>query len=570
MVEARGWTDLSDGDEFAGYRIERRLGRGGMGILYLAVEPGLDRRVALKLIAPEAAADEVFARRFAEESRIAASIEHPNVVPIYAAGKEAGVPFIAMRYVAGSDLSKRLAREGRLGPARAVTLIAQLGNGLDAIHAAGLVHRDVKPANVLLSGEEGAEHAYITDFGVARNVATQSGLTQTGRFVGTLDYVAPEQISGGEVDARADVYALGCLLFKLLTGQVPYPRDGEAARLYAHLNDPPPAPSLYAPEVSMALDDVVIRAMSKQPDDRYPSAGDLGRAAVAALSGSPVAVPERTVATGAAATRTAETMQPAPTTETLAPDPPGRRAAAGRRRALALRRRRDRLDRDRGRARRARRLRRWQGRERDGDHCAEGRDGAEAGQEAGAQDADEIGADLWGRRDLQREPGDLPRLPGRVSRRGVRTQRRLLAPAGRDLRQGGEAVQRAGAAAGAAAALPALCQGPGRSCEMGPGRPRGPPKPKTKRPIWWPGKTATRPNRNDSSSRKRSASPSAATAGSDRAVSRPCVCVRLRGRPVRPGGALPRSPRGSRRSPRRERRRRPRWACRRRCRGRLP
>jgi hypothetical protein len=323
MVESHGWTELSDGDEFAGYRIERRLGRGGMGILYLAVEPGLHRRVALKLIAPEAAADEVFARRFAEESRIAASIEHPNVVPIYAAGEERGVPFIAMRYVAGSDLSRRLAREGRLEPARAVALIAQIGNGLDAIHAAGLVHRDVKPANVLLSGEGSAEHAYITDFGVARNVATQSGLTQTGRFVGTLDYVAPEQISGGEVDARVDVYALGCLLFKLLTGQVPYPREGEAARLYAHLNDPPPAPSLYVPEVSMALDDVVIRAMSKQPGDRHPSAGDLGRAAAAALGGSAVVVPERTVATGAAATRTAETVQPQPTE-------PGRQAEPSR------------------------------------------------------------------------------------------------------------------------------------------------------------------------------------------------------------------------------------------------
>ena len=287
MVEAHGWSELSEDDEFAGYRIERLLGRGGMGILYLAVEPGLDRRVALKLIAPEAAADAVFARRFAEESRIAASIEHPNVVPIYAAGEERGVPFIAMRYVAGADLGRRIAREGRLEPARAATLIAQVGNGLDAIHAAGLIHRDVKPANVLLSGEKAAEHAYITDFGVARNVATESGLTQTGRFVGTLDYVAPEQISGGEVDARVDVYALGCLLFKLLTGEVPFPRDGEAARLYAHLNDPPLAPSLYAPEVSMALDDVVARALSKQPEDRYPSAGDLGRAALAALSGAP-------------------------------------------------------------------------------------------------------------------------------------------------------------------------------------------------------------------------------------------------------------------------------------------
>jgi Protein kinase domain len=334
-------VDLSAGDEFAGYRIERSLGRGGMGVLYLAVEPGLERRVALKLIAPEAAADEVFARRFAEESKIAASIEHPNVVPIYAAGEECGVPFIAMRYVSGSDLGRRLAREGRLDPAVATALIAQVGNGLDAIHAAGLVHRDVKPANVLLAGTEGEDHAYITDFGVARNVATESGLTQTGRFVGTLDYVAPEQISGGAVDARADIYALGCLLFKLLTGEVPYPRDGEAARLYAHLNDPPPAPSLHATAVPMALDDVAIRAMSKQPEDRHPSAGDLGRAAVAALSGSQPELPERTVATGAAATRTAETVAPAargsgPATAATRRIEPGGPDRKRRRRRLAL------------------------------------------------------------------------------------------------------------------------------------------------------------------------------------------------------------------------------------------
>jgi hypothetical protein len=343
MVEVHGWSELSAGDEFAGYRVERRLGRGGMGILYLALEPGLERRVALKLIAPEAAADEVFARRFAEESRIAASIEHPNVVPIYAAGEQAGVPYIAMRYVAGSDLSRRLASEGRMEPARAASLIAQIADGLDAIHAVGLVHRDVKPANVLLSGEEGSEHAYITDFGVARNVATESGLTQTGRFVGTLDYVAPEQVSGGAVDARADVYALGCLLFKLLAGEVPFPREGEAARLYAHLNDPPPAPSLYAPGVSMALDDVVARAMSKQPEDRYPSAGDLGRAAVAALSGSPVPVPERTVATGAAATsgsgpaarRTAKApARPSEPTQETGRLEPGSAPRGGRRRLL--------------------------------------------------------------------------------------------------------------------------------------------------------------------------------------------------------------------------------------------
>ncbi len=326
MVEPEGWSDLSAGDDFAGYRIERRLGRGGMGILYLAIEPGLERRVALKLIAPEAAAEEVFARRFAEESRIAASIEHPNVVPIYAAGAERGVPYIAMRYVAGSDLGRRIAREGRIEPAQAVALIAQVANGLDAIHAAGLVHRDVKPANVLLSGEEGSEHAYITDFGVARNVATNSGLTQTGRFVGTLDYVAPEQISGSPVDARVDVYALGCLLFKLLTGEVPFPREGEAARLYAHLNDPPPAPSLYVPAAGMALDDVVARALSKQPGDRYPSAGDLGRAALAALGGAPVTIPEQTVATGAAATVEPRTAPAEPSD----PIPPAPTAATGR------------------------------------------------------------------------------------------------------------------------------------------------------------------------------------------------------------------------------------------------
>jgi serine/threonine-protein kinase len=354
MNEEHRGVELTEGDEFAGYRIERRLGRGGMGVLYLAIEPGLERRVALKLIAPEAAADDVFARRFADESKIAASIEHPNVVPIYAAGEEGGVPFIAMRYVSGSDLGRRLAREGRLAPAGAVGLIAQVGSGLDAIHAAGLVHRDVKPANVLLAGGEGADHAYITDFGVARNVATDSGLTQTGRFVGTLDYVAPEQISGGDSDARVDVYALGCLLFKLLTGEVPFPRDGEAARLYAHLNDPPPAPSLYVPEVPMALDDVVIRAMSKQADDRYPSAGDLGRAAVAALKGEETTVPERTVATGAAATQTAETMaavpplgedgmesapasgRPTAATRRLDRAPAGKAAGSAMRRRLAL------------------------------------------------------------------------------------------------------------------------------------------------------------------------------------------------------------------------------------------
>ena len=301
MEEDARWVDLEPGSTFAGYQIGRRLGRGGMGIVYEATEAGLERRVALKLIAPEVAADEVFRRRFADESRIAASVEHPNVVPIYAAGEEGGVPWIAMRYVSGSDLGRRIAKGGRLSPEDAVRIIAQVAGGLDALHAVGLIHRDVKPANVLLSGAEGAEHAYLTDFGVARNVATTSGLTKTGRFVGTVDYVAPEQIRGGEIDARADVYALGCMLYKALTGEPPFRRDDDVAMLYAHLNEEPPAPSRTLPLVPPALDGVVARAMAKDPGQRFPSAGDLGRGAQGALRGGDVTVPERTVATGAAA-----------------------------------------------------------------------------------------------------------------------------------------------------------------------------------------------------------------------------------------------------------------------------
>ena len=402
-------------------------------ILYLAIEPGLERRVALKLIAPEAAADEVFRKRFAEESRIAASIEHPNVVPIYAAGEEGGVPYIAMRYVAGSDLARRVAREGRLEPAEAAALIAQVGNGLDAIHAAGLVHRDVKPANVLLSGDEGAEHAYITDFGVARNVATDSGLTQTGRFVGTLDYVAPEQISGGEVDARADVYALGCLLFKLLTGEVPFPKDGEAARLYAHLNDPPPAPSLHATRVPMALDDVAIRAMSKPPGDRYPSAGDLGRAAIAALRGRAAGHPGAHGGDGSggygdrrddldprgrdrSAGQAADFADPAVVVQAKAG-----RAGQVARAACAGRRPRRGCGSNR-RVRRARRVgRRRRRRERDP------RQGEEDPTRTQAPDTVLRRVDRQGRHDLRQEPGHLQKRLGPFPRRRDHGGSRLLA-----------------------------------------------------------------------------------------------------------------------------------------------
>jgi serine/threonine protein kinase len=289
------------GDQIAGYRIERQLGRGGMGVVYLAEQTRLRRLVALKLIAPELAEDDEFRRRFERESQLAASLDHPNVIPVYEAGEADGALFISMRFVDGDDLRVILRREQRLEAARAVGLIAQLASALDAAHAGGLVHRDVKPANVLVTGRPGSEHAYLTDFGLTKHVSSSSGITHTGQWVGTLDYVAPEQISGGVLDARVDVYSLGCVLHEALTGQVPYPRESDVAKMYAHLNDPPRQPSQVVPGVPPALDGVVARAMAKTPEGRYPSAGDLGRAAATAAAGQVNTVPERSVAAGEAA-----------------------------------------------------------------------------------------------------------------------------------------------------------------------------------------------------------------------------------------------------------------------------
>jgi protein kinase-like protein len=294
-------AELEPGSRFAGYLIERRLGKGGMGVVYSALEEALDRRIALKLIASDVASDPIFLRRFAEESRTAASIEHPNVIPIYAVGEEQGIPWLAMRHVTGSDLARRIVELGKLDPADAARITAQVGAGLDALHKAGLIHRDVKPGNVLLAEQEGGEEmVYLTDFGLAKNVASTSGFTRTGKVVGTLDYISPEQISGRDVDARADIYALGCMLYKTLTGRVPFPRADSAGKMFAHLNDLPPKPSdAGAPAL---FDPVIERAMAKEPDDRFPSAGDLGRAAMAAAEGGVVELEERTVATGIALT----------------------------------------------------------------------------------------------------------------------------------------------------------------------------------------------------------------------------------------------------------------------------
>jgi serine/threonine-protein kinase len=284
-----------------------------MGVVYCANQIALDRRVALKLLAPALASDPGFRARFQQESRLAANIDHPNVVDVYEAGEEDGRLYIAMRWVEGSDLRKEIEDHGRLDPTRAAEIIAQVADALDAAHAMGLVHRDVKPANILLGHRRGREHAYLTDFGLTKRVESAGGLTQTGQWVGTLDYIAPEQIRGEKVDARSDVYALGGVLAHALTGRVPFERDSDVAKMWGHINDPPPAPSSVVPGLPPELDAVVLRAMAKDPAQRYQSAGDLGRAAFAAAKGRRPDAPERMVAVGAAAP---EGGPPAPTLPT--------------------------------------------------------------------------------------------------------------------------------------------------------------------------------------------------------------------------------------------------------------
>jgi serine/threonine protein kinase len=266
--------------QIAGYRIEARLGRGGMGEVYRAVQLSLGRRVALKVLAPKLAADDVFRRRFLRESRIAASIDHPSIIPIYETGEDGGLLYIAMRYVDGMDLSTLLRREGRLEPARALAIMAQVASALDAAHARGLVHRDVKPANILLAaGPAGGDgHCYLCDFGIIKEVnaqQAQSALTATDQFVGTIPYVAPEQIEGRDLDGRADVYSLGCVLFHCLTGSVPFERMNDIEVVFAHLREPPPSLSRRAPGLPTAMDAVVARAMAKSSDDRWPTCSAL-------------------------------------------------------------------------------------------------------------------------------------------------------------------------------------------------------------------------------------------------------------------------------------------------------
>ena len=306
MADARGQpAHGSDIPELPGYRIERQLGRGSMGVVYLAEDIQLRRKVALKILAPTLADDELFRKRFDRESQSAANLDHPCIVPVYAAGEAHGLLYIAMRYVGGGDLRTLLETHGPLSLHQATSIVVSVAGALDAAHAQGMIHRDVKPANILIDNRSGQEHYYLSDFGITKIVSSGRSLTSTGQIVGTIDYIAPEQIQGKPVDARADLYALGCVLYQCLTGVVPFPRDETAALMWAHVHDDPPLVSTRRADLPPQVDHIVATAMAKEPDDRYPTcrelalalraaAGDPGAAAdLAALDSSENSFPAR-------------------------------------------------------------------------------------------------------------------------------------------------------------------------------------------------------------------------------------------------------------------------------------
>ncbi len=266
----------------AGYRIEEEIGRGGMGVVYRASQLHLERAVALKLIRPDFAESPLYRARFERESRLAARVSHPNIVTVLDAGDDDGLLFLAMQYVDGTNLASVLKGAGSLEPRDAASLIEQVAGALDASHRQMLVHRDVKPANILLRADD-PRHALLTDFGLARSITGTDQATQLEGWAGTLDYLAPEQLEGREVDRRADVYALAAVLFHCLTGSVPFPRDETFSKIAAHLNAARPTVTAIVPRLPQTIDTVIARGMAISRADRYPTAGALADAANAIL-----------------------------------------------------------------------------------------------------------------------------------------------------------------------------------------------------------------------------------------------------------------------------------------------
>ncbi|HEX9040970.1 MAG TPA: FHA domain-containing serine/threonine-protein kinase [Trebonia sp.] len=307
-------SGLAPGSRVGGYLLERLIGVGGMAAVYQARDERLGRVVALKLLA----GDEALRKRFVREARAVAAVDHPHIIPVYEAGESDGVQFIAMRFVAGGTLQGVIRNNGALPPRRAAAFISQVASALDAAHAAGLVHRDVKPGNILVDARRGGpEHTYLTDFGIARAMLSAGTLTNAGQFLGTPDYAAPEQINGHPVDGRADQYALGCVAYEVLSGTVPFVREMPLAVLYAHLSTPPSQVTLARPDLPFAVNEVLNTALAKVPADRYPSCADFADALRDALGLDPYD-PSRS----ARPPTTAVPVQP-PISPTLPLTPPG-------------------------------------------------------------------------------------------------------------------------------------------------------------------------------------------------------------------------------------------------------
>jgi N-acetylneuraminic acid mutarotase len=322
------------GDDLAGYRLRGVLGRGGMSVVYEADDPRLGR-VALKVLAPELATDDVFRARFLEESRTAASLDQPNVIPIYDVGTHEDLLFIAMRYVAGRDLRAVLKAKHVLGAEQAVLVCGQAGRALDVAHRHGLVHGDVKPGNILVEhgADEGEpDHIYLTGFGITKHPASRGGLTNPAQFMGTINYIAPEQIQGRPVDGRADIYSLGCVLYECLTGRVPFIKDVDAAVLWAHVEETPANPSSLQPTLPREIDEVVGRALAKDPADRYATCREFitaARGALGAPSGSHTAPILAVPALAAPAAAGREATAPRPAVIPAGPAGPARERPPG-------------------------------------------------------------------------------------------------------------------------------------------------------------------------------------------------------------------------------------------------
>jgi serine/threonine protein kinase len=277
---------LVPGEQLAGYQIQEQIGRGGMAVVYRALDLRLGRVVALKVLAPQLGEDEAFRQRFIRESRALAGVDHPHIIPVFEAGEEGGVLFIAMRFVEHGDVRRLLDTEGRLSPSRTSAITVQVASALDTAHMHGLVHRDVKPGNMLLAlTSNDADHVYLSDFGLSKHSVTSSTLTSTGQFLGTLDYVSPEQIQGHPVDGRADQYALACTVVEMLTGAPPFRRDDSMAIMWAQLESEPPRVTQRRPELPAAVDEVIAAAMAKSPASRYPTCRDFALALKAACDG---------------------------------------------------------------------------------------------------------------------------------------------------------------------------------------------------------------------------------------------------------------------------------------------